>query len=543
MNREKEIAKTSGTVKKDGNLKTKKRVFIEKVPSIFTIIFSTFIFITLLTMLIIDKRMNKVYIPNEVEFSNMVLYPFVLGTLFLLIFINIKELKKITLSNKRFYMGLGIYFVIVFILQLIISYSIYFYTDWDVMTILRNAENIGINGATELEQEYFSLYPNNIILTYSLALLYKIGGIVHPNNPYAVVLGCISLIICISVYLATLCIHRITQSKRITTIFAILGTILIALSPWIVIPYSDQVAMIFPILSLTAYLFIKNEYAKNIIITFLCTIGYFYKPTVIIFLMAYIIVRLFAVIKKLINNKKINYKKYIFIIFLMVLSMGTAFGISKIITSFNKTELNKEAKMTMTHFFMMGLSEKTEGRYDGDDVILSMSCYDTESRQRTNINEAIRRMQNMGVSGLIKHIIRKNMLNYNNGTFGWGAEGIFYSELRETESKFAQTLRSFYYNRNQMGEYYQVFATIEQFVWLLVLTCICLNLLKNKEKTNNEETVSIISTTLMGVSLFLLLFECRARYLYVFSPLFIVLAGIGVNNIKQYICQKKHNIY
>lgn len=45
--------------------------------------------------------------------------------------------------------------------------------------------------------------------------------------------------------------------------------------------------------------------------------------------------------------------------------------------------------------------------------------------------------------------------------------------------------------------------------------------------------MNLIALILIGVSLFLLLFECRARYLYIFSPLYVVLAGIGLNKASE----------
>ena len=38
--------------------------------------------------------------------------------------------------------------------------------------------------------------------------------------------------------------------------------------------------------------------------------------------------------------------------------------------------------------------------------------------------------------------------------------------------------------------------------------------------------------SLIDIFLWMLIFECRARYLYIFVPLYCVLAGIGLENLR-----------
>ena len=49
----------------------------------------------------------------------------------------------------------------------------------------------------------------------------------------------------------------------------------------------------------------------------------------------------------------------------------------------------------------------------------------------------------------------------------------------------------------------------------------------------NKEVVILLWITLIGVFLFESLFESRARYIYTYSPLFIVLSVIGLQTIFQ----------
>lgn len=64
----------------------------------------------------------------------------------------------------------------------------------------------------------------------------------------------------------------------------------------------------------------------------------------------------------------------------------------------------------------------------------------------------------------------------------------------------------------------------------LIIFILTFTIVPEKKENDAENLIALI---LIGVSLFLLLFECRARYLYIFSPLYVVLAGIGLNKASE----------
>lgn len=185
----------------------------------------------------------------------------------------------------------------------------------------------------------------------------------------------------------------------------------------------------------------------------------------------------------------------------------------------------------MTHFLMMGLNTKTEGGYCYEDVKFSYKLSDIETRERENLRMVRKRLKEMKPEGFIKLMVRKNLKNYNDGTFYWMREGND-TEPPENNSKAAKSLRNLYYKN---GGNYQTFAKTEQIIWLFVLISIIFSFLFNKRTLSAE---SLISLSLMGVSIFLLLFECRARYLFLFSPLYLILAATGIYKFGEYIYSK-----
>ena len=513
---------------------------LSSFPFAFRIMFCFYTAVTLLLLIFIDKGLNSYYIPNDLTVSNKVL---ILPSLLLLIlfigaiyiFRRIKESRsgKKELSEKQFYIIIALVFAAVYLLQLFISSHIYLKTAWDVKAVRESAENIAIGGADGVPFEYFSIYPNNILITYTLVFLYRIGNLFFASNPYKAILVFVSFVVCVSVFLMTLCIYRITCSRKLTVCGMIIGILLIALSPWIVIPYTDSIPMVFPVLAVFCYLYVKNPYLRYSLMAFVCVLGYYYKPTVIIVLIALVIIKLFVLAEKLFR-KKLLLKQCACMLLCIVISVGCAFGVNKAVCSQNKTPLNENRQMTMTHYLMMGLNVETEGVYCLYDLGYSNSFPDVESRQKANISVAKRRLKEMGLKGYIKLLIIKNMSTYNDGTFGWGKEGTFYFEVPEDNRNITKALRSFYYT-NEQGTNYVVFATAEQILWLFILICICFCALPFRTKYGAENLVAL---SLLGVSIFLLIFECRARYLFVFSPLFVILATVGL--YKAYLLANKY---
>ena len=81
---------------------------------------------------------------------------------------------------------------------------------------------------------------------------------------------------------------------------------------------------------------------------------------------------------------------------------------------------------------------------------------------------------------------------------------------------------------NSKGESYFIFASICQFIWISLLEVCFIGLFMNKLST--KEMVLVL--TFIGQTLFLMIFEARARYLIIYLPVFICLATLCLNNLK-----------
>lgn len=138
----------------------------------------------------------------------------------------------------------------------------------------------------------------------------------------------------------------------------------------------------------------------------------------------------------------------------------------------------------------------------------------------------------------MRHLSEKMLVNYGNGTFSWGGEGTFYMDRKLPPNRdVSLRLRHFYYNE---GLKYQVFYGGEQTLWLMVLTLIFLQtVLAFRDRKRADDRYLVLILALVGLTVFELLFEARARYLYPYVPVYILAALYGLEALNGFWRRRK----
>ena len=254
-------------------------------------------------------------------------------------------------------------------------------------------------------------------------------------------------------------------------------------------------------------------------------VGYFIKPQLIVIVIAIVIGEFIALIDS--KQKTSIFAPGYRMCFLMGILMALLLYMH--LPSSMGLELDRNAKIGMPHFFMMGLNESTNGIYSTEDVLYTSQFATQAERNAADLAMARERINKMGIVGLSHHLVKKTLVNYNDGTFAWGMEGTFYAELYPDKNKiFSPFCKSFFYN-NEQGTHRHYLATIQHMAWLFVLAASLgiLRMLKKKE----VGMYWILVMALAGIFLFECLFEARARYLYTYVPIFIMVALLGLDNL------------
>lgn len=417
------------------------------------------------------------------------------------------------------------------LMQVYMASRYYFYTDWDVETIVECALS-GITGMDiSRHANYFSMYQNNLVLVTLFGWVAQFAasiGLAEQAYFALIVFQCLiswgtgALLCCL--------VRHIAESDFAAAVACLLYSLLIGLSPWVTIPYSDSVALFFPTAILTVYLLMKREgawgFLRLFLLAFLSYFGYRIKPQVIFVPIAIALVKgMGSLFRGFACSVKDTAKR------MAALAIGLA--VSALLCNAMAADVDIEIDHNKTfgpaHFLMMGMNTETFGAYYQRDVSSSWWMETKEERDAQNLRIAAERIRGMGPVGFAQQLIRKTLTNYNDGTFCWGYEGIFFREiLPEPDDTLSPLLRDLYYgpqngHTGEYGRYFSLWQNMVQAVWMLVLA-----LTLGCALLKRDERLCIIMLSLMALTAFEALFEARARYLYAYVPLYITLAACGL---------------
>lgn len=426
--------------------------------------------------------------------------------------------------------------VVLFFLQIFICINIFFMAGFDSKIITANADHVANGRTTELSNWYYSRWPNNTLITAIYAGIFWCVEHIGISSKYARL--AIAFLQC---FLSTMtgamiyqCVNRICKESRISFYAWIFYVLLLGVSPWLIVPYSDSSCLFLPVFLFWMYQMLKKRKGKywwSVVVGVTAGIGYELKPMVIIVFIAIVVIEILQNIKK-----KTDTKQWGIVLILIVSLIGT-FGIYRYVNLLDKMgfEVDASQEFQIPHYFMMGLNDETSGTYWIEDTEYSASIPTKQERAKENVRISLERIKEYGVSGLTRHLVEKTLANFNDGTFSWGQEGYFYDIVPDGPNLFTnKILRSYYYDD---GTYHEAYEMLTHIIWILCMTGVTIEslcLLKQKEV---EPELKVLCLSLVGIALFVTLFEARARYLFTFVPMFLMAGACGYWNLFEKIRQ------
>ncbi len=463
-----------------------------------------------------------------------------------LVFFVKKYIDKIELTKKANLitnLALAVLFVVITVVNIKLAKSIIFVSAWAdpnnaQYSALRIVECKSINDGTW----YYLLCSNNVPIAFFASLILKLyrsfENMRYASDFFFVEVNCV--IIAVAGYFLCLTAKKITGKLSWTVLTFITYGALFALSPWKLIFYTDTAGMLMPIVTLYLYACIKKSFAPDEPVRYwalslLCVsgmLGGLIKPTAYTVLIAIVIIE---AIQLIFNKEKSKEAKKTETL-AWVASLVIAFILINIsfkgyIYQEAHYEPDKELEGTWTYYLCMGSNEEYMGTNNPVDSGLLVGEYTGRpgsERRAEELNRFVTRTKDRGVFGNLSFWNRKLTMTFNDGTFSWFREGIaafwageYPEELSVNSHK--EFLRNLFWGD---GEYYPIYETWCQLIWIFVLIGlpgVAISLITEKEHKHEL----LLTVTLIGIILFQMLFETRARYLICSLPLIIVASVAG----------------
>lgn len=359
---------------------------------------------------------------------------------------------------------------------------------------------------------YFSFYPNNLLLLYTEYFWSSLFGSSWLSFSY------LSLL-CVDLFMITSLISIYLIDK--TKIFKTWSIFLIWLSvfPYIIVPYTDTTVL--PLIStyILGYTMLKKATSRSqqIIGAFLLGIfamlGYLMKPTAVIPLIAIIVVELLYLLFNR-TKKEDNLKLIIKCILVIIAALCVQFGYQIKTNNQEFVHIDQKLKVPAIHFISMGMHD--EGGFSQTDAGPMYSAHSSDEMKKISKEDIKTRISEYTPYTYGLFLIYKNYNNTADGSFGWLQEGNF---IDQQPSNFVQNW--IYPN----GKYLNSFYVIVQILWILALLML---LLTRASSENSRLYLLLFKVALLGGFTYLLIFEGgRSRYLIQFIPVIVLLLGLS----------------
>lgn len=457
----------------------------------------------------------------------------ILSILFFVLIIGLYTLiiKSKIIKEKNEKKLLILIFLIFMIFQIFVGIQLRVKPSWDFGSVYNEAVHLTkTNSWIVTNEAYFLMYPNNQFCLLTLTFIYKIFNFF--NIQHYVIVGILTNIIFVDVSLIILyiCMKKI-WNFNIAFFGLILSFFCCGYITYLPIFYTDTFPLPFTNCMLLLYILIIKE--KNIkksliymiLLAISCMIGFEYKATVVIILVAVILhfLFLFPIKKSLLC--------LIVVCASFVGSMKLYSGLMESSSFLDNTQYDRY-NFPYTHWIMMGL--KTPGGYNPDDYYYTKSFKTKEEKTTANLAVIQDRIEKMDSLDFVDHLVKKINFTWNDGTY-------FSSELLSRKPVIQGFCRELFSEGGQFNFMFKYYANGMHYSILVLMIFSALNGLSKMRKYNQMDFISCIRLAVYGLFVFLLLWETKSKYLVNFLPLMYLVAIDGVNYIHQYMKGERNN--
>lgn len=400
---------------------------------------------------------------------------------------------------------------------------------WDARIVQRAALTLSQGRPLpSSEYRYFSVYPNNLPLLSLDQGFYEIAGTFGLSVSLVVVffncLCFLGILLCVSSTARRLGHPRGAIAIQLTA-FVLVGS-----SPIVAVPYSDLPAALATAVAVWCAVVWRTthvtgtKFAAVIGAAAALGVGAAFKPYVLVLLCALVITMLVYVGRLLGGRRRVS---SLLLVPVAIVASWAGLQVTNVaahaVTGISGEALRSHgSSMPPLHFVQMGLHDSHDdsptrswGGYDPEGVAEAVSTAD-ESRRHDLVQERLtHELQQQGVLGTSSFLVHKALWVWGDGSFWSQGEG----SDRFAKPLFANPVAEV---TLQAGALFSLRAAFSQGLWIALLLVTGTMLLRR------EASVAVVwmSTSVLGLTAYLLLFEGRPRYLIALLPTLLVLAQL-----------------
>lgn len=322
--------------------------------------------------------------------------------------------------------------VLFYMINVNISKCIAFYGGWDCGMVANSARWIFEGGELGYD-DYYTIYSNNIPITWLLYKLYcfSSGMKAYPYNPEFIWIQFQCVMLSLAVLCSVLLVLRVSKNLGTSVIALIFNIAILGISPWKIIPYTDGCTIAMPVMILFLYSMVRGRksrwsYALWFLLMFFGCLSGIMKATCYVAVIAIVIIDIFWTVSEESDVRSRLYGlggKMLLLVIAFCLASWCRQGMYQTL----HYEYNPELEIGWSNYMYNGLNEDTTGACSGEglEIVRSFAGSDKASRMQYELAGIRRRMQERGLRGTLNFWLRKQVMNYNDGTFSWYQEGYF----------------------------------------------------------------------------------------------------------------------
>jgi hypothetical protein len=409
--------------------------------------------------------------------------------------------------------------------------------NWDFFEVFNNTSylhgrNFSYLPFTEDERLYFMRYPNNQLFGMFYNALFAPFGLtakIWLSTALSAVLTSLSVI-------AGSFLTQAISNRKFAYLYNLLALVFLPFYLYGAELYTDTLSLPFVVLGLLFLIYaikaekLSRQITWSIASCLLVFLGYNIKPTVLI---PFIAVLFYLLLKK-------QWKKLLLILTLAAILFFGIHTTVKVVISSDPTfsaKNNDRYNLPMMHWITMSFAPENKwGGFNRQVLEYSESFTSVKSKKAADLKLFIHNLKKQGVPGVLLQLWRKISYTWLNGDLS----DFFYTYRHQNPLVFQLFDWTSFKPKEGNFTGWLLIKAAQTVFWIGIVFFMFYEIGRSIKRffQKKVDIFFIPAISMLGLSVFLLIWEANSRYLYNFAPIMLMLA---VSGLLHYLQKRKEN--